>query len=66
MNGVNQLGEILCKANNQNNDNAIQFVDDSIDDHSFTEMFIHFYHQLKDPTEFSFFKVTEYEAHRLW
>lgn len=56
------MGEIICKTNSQNNDSDIQFFDDSIDDHSFTEMFSHFYHQLKDPSEFSFFKITEYEA----
>ncbi|MDR6461601.1 hypothetical protein [Chryseobacterium sediminis] len=29
---------------------------------SFTEFYSTFYHQLKDPSEFSFFKVMEYEA----
>jgi len=31
-------------------------------ENSFTELYSTFYHQLKDPSEFSFFKVTEYEA----
>lgn len=28
----------------------------------FTNFYIDFYHQLKDPLQYSFFKVTEYEA----
>ncbi|WP_312285915.1 DUF3945 domain-containing protein [Chryseobacterium gleum] len=31
-------------------------------ENSFTEFYSAFYHQLKEPSEFSFFKVTEYEA----
>lgn len=31
-------------------------------ENSFTEFYSTFYHQLKEPSEFSFFKVTEYEA----
>lgn len=31
-------------------------------ENSFTEFYSVFYHQLKEPSEFSFFKVTEYEA----
>ncbi len=30
---------------------------------SFTDFYADFYHQLKNPDEFSFFKVTEFEAH---
>ncbi|WP_435522951.1 hypothetical protein [Chryseobacterium indoltheticum] len=30
---------------------------------SFMDFYADFYHQLKNPDEFSFFKVTEFEAH---
>jgi hypothetical protein len=35
----------------------------NLSESSFTDFYTHFYHQLKNPSEYSFFKVSEYEAH---
>ncbi|WP_223609543.1 DUF3945 domain-containing protein [Chryseobacterium sp. OSA05B] len=58
--GVDQNGELKDSSFKEvGSDKRIHLV---AQDDSFAEIFSEFYHQLRDPSDFSFFKVTEYEA----
>ncbi|SFN42388.1 Protein of unknown function [Chryseobacterium oleae] len=58
--GVAQNGELKDSSFKEvSSDQLVHLV---AEDDSFAEMFSEFYHQLKDPSDFSFFKVTEYEV----
>ncbi|MFP3834607.1 DUF4099 domain-containing protein [Chryseobacterium sp. SIMBA_028] len=58
--GVDQNGELKDNGFKEISSDQILHLD--TEDRSFAQMFSEFYHQLKDPADFSFFKVTEYEA----
>lgn len=57
---INPDGTINHTEPNQEYSNPIIKIDPKED--SFTQFYSDFYHQLKNPEEFTFFKVTEYEA----
>ncbi|MGE8512799.1 MAG: DUF3945 domain-containing protein [Chryseobacterium culicis] len=58
--GVDKNGNVKVSSVADNNSDLMISIDSSED--SFTSFYSNFYHQLKDPESFSFFKVTEYEA----
>jgi len=58
--GIDKNGNIKASSVDDHNSDLIISIDSSED--SFTSFYSNFYHQLKDPESFSFFKVTEYEA----
>ncbi|MFP3598548.1 DUF3945 domain-containing protein [Chryseobacterium sp. SIMBA_029] len=60
--GVDQNGELKDSSLKEVRSDQIVHLD--TEDRPFAQMFSEFYHQLKDPADFSFFKVTEYEAHQ--
>ncbi|MCU7618483.1 DUF3945 domain-containing protein [Chryseobacterium sp. PBS4-4] len=57
---INPDGTINQTSPNQEHSDQILKIDPK--DDSFTQFYSDFYHQLKNPEEFTFFKVTEYEA----
>ncbi|MCD1117570.1 DUF3945 domain-containing protein [Chryseobacterium turcicum] len=58
---VNQSGNLIDVKPDSNKVDAVIRVDST--ENSFTDFYADFYHQLKDPSEYSFFKVREFEAH---
>jgi microcompartment protein CcmK/EutM len=54
-------GNLIELEPNSNGLDTIMRIDSTVS--SFTDFYADFYHQLKDPSEYSFFKVTEFEAH---
>lgn len=57
--GVDFNGELIVDVSRESYKNGLRF---DRGDERFLEMYSTFYHQLKTPDEFSFFKVTELEA----
>ncbi|BFO67390.1 DUF3945 domain-containing protein [Chryseobacterium sp. KCF3-3] len=58
--GLGDNGEVNRVSPEDLNPNEMLSIEHN--ENSFTEFYSTFYHQLKEPLEFSFFKVTEYEA----
>lgn len=58
--GLSDNGEVNRASPEELNPNEMLSIERN--ENSFTEFYSTFYHQLKEPSEFSFFKVTEYEA----
>lgn len=58
--GLGEDGELHSVDPRELNNAEIVSIDSN--ENSFAEFYAGFYHQLKEPEEFSFFKVTEYEA----
>ncbi|GAA4161132.1 DUF3945 domain-containing protein [Chryseobacterium ginsenosidimutans] len=59
--GIEHNGNLIDIPPNRINIDSVMRIDSSED--SFTDFYSDFYHQLKDPSEYSFFKVREFEAH---
>jgi hypothetical protein len=59
--GIEHNGNLIDVLPDHNKVDAIMRIDSAED--SFTDFYSDFYHQLKDPSEYSFFKVREFEAH---
>lgn len=59
--GIENNGNLIDVPPNRNNIDSVMRIDSS--ENSFTDFYSDFYHQLKDPSEYSFFKVREFEAH---
>lgn len=59
--GIEHNGNLIDVPPNCTNIDAVMRIDSS--ENSFTDFYSDFYHQLKDPSEYSFFKVREFEAH---
>ncbi len=59
--GIENNGNLIDIQPNRNKVDAVMRIDSAED--SFTDFYSDFYHQLKDPSEYSFFKVREFEAH---
>ena len=59
--GIQQNGNLIDVQPNCNKVDAVMRIDSS--ENSFIDFYSDFYHQLKDPSEYSFFKVREFEAH---
>lgn len=59
--GIEHNGNLIDVQPNHTNIHSVMRID-SVED-SFTDFYSDFYHQLKDPSEYSFFKVREFEAH---
>ncbi len=59
--GIEHNGNLIEVPPNRKNVDAVMQIDSSED--SFTDFYSGFYHQLKDPSKYSFFKVREFEAH---
>jgi len=59
--GIEHNGNLIDVPPNRNNIDSVMRIDSAED--SFTDFYSDFYHQLKDPSEYSFFKVREFEAH---
>lgn len=59
--GIEHNGNLIDVQPNRKNVDEVMLIDSSED--SFTDFYSDFYHQLKDPSEYSFFKVREFEAH---
>lgn len=59
--GIEHNGNLIDVPPDHNKVDTIMRIDSYED--SFTDFYSDFYHQLKDPSEYSFFKVREYEAH---
>lgn len=57
---VNPSGNLIDVQADRNKVDTVMRIDSS--ENSFTEFYSDFYHQLKDPSEYSFFKVREFEA----
>lgn len=59
--GIENNGNLIdCQPDRSKVDTVLRI--DSAED-SFTDFYSDFYHQLKDPSNYSFFKVREFEAH---
>lgn len=58
---VNPSGNLIDVKPDSNKVDTVIRVDSA--ENSFTDFYADFYHQLKDPSEYSFFKVQEFEAH---
>ncbi|MFP3591339.1 DUF3945 domain-containing protein [Chryseobacterium sp. SIMBA_038] len=58
---VNPSGNLRDVPPDRNKVDTIMRIDSS--EYSFTDFYSDFYHQLKDPSGYSFFKVREFEAH---
>ncbi|OBW39912.1 hypothetical protein AB670_03758 [Chryseobacterium sp. MOF25P] len=58
--GIEHNGNLIDVQPNHTNIHSVMRID-SVED-SFTDFYSDFYHQLKDPSEYSFFKVREFEA----
>lgn len=59
--GIEHNGNLIDVPPNRNNIDSVMRIDSAED--SFTDFYSDFYHQLKDPSNYSFFKVREFEAH---
>jgi len=59
--GIEHNGNLIDVPPNHTNIHSVMRIDSS--EYSFTDFYSDFYHQLKDPSEYSFFKVREFEAH---
>ncbi|NMR33220.1 DUF3945 domain-containing protein [Chryseobacterium aquaticum] len=59
--GIEHNGNLIDVQPNRINIDLVMRINSSED--SFTDFYSDFYHQLKDPSEYSFFKVREFEAH---
>lgn len=59
--GIEHNGNLIDVQPDHNKVDTVMLIDSAED--SFTEFYSDFYHQLKDPSEYSFFKVREFEAH---
>ncbi len=59
--GIEHNGNLIDVQPNRNKIDSVMRIDSS--ENSFTDFYSDFYHQLKDPSEYSFFKVREFEAH---
>jgi len=59
--GIEHNGNLIDVPPDRNKVDTIMRIDSAED--SFTDFYSDFYHQLKDPSEYSFFKVREFEAH---
>lgn len=57
---VDQKGNLIDLKPDDNGADTMMRIDSSAD--SFMEFYSDFYHQLKNPSEYSFFKVTEFES----
>ncbi|MBD8084498.1 DUF3945 domain-containing protein [Chryseobacterium caseinilyticum] len=57
---INPDGTVQQTSTYQNTSDQILKIEQN--ENAFTQFYINFYHQLKNPQEYSFFKVTEYEA----
>ncbi|WP_131777654.1 DUF3945 domain-containing protein [Chryseobacterium sp. JAH] len=57
---VNPSGNLIDVQPDRNKVDMVMRIDSS--ENSFTDFYADFYHQLKDPLEYSFFKVREFEA----
>lgn len=60
---VNPSGNLIDVKPDSNKVDTVIRIDSA--EGSFTEFYSDFYHQLKDPSEYSFFKVREFEAHEI-
>lgn len=58
---IEHNGNLIDVQPDRINIDSVMRIDSSQD--SFTDFYSDFYHQLKDPSEYSFFKVREFEAH---
>lgn len=58
--GVSPFGNVIEVEPKPGVDTIMQIISS---ERSFTDFYADFYHQLKNPAEYSFFKVSEYEAH---
>lgn len=59
--GIEHNGNLIDVPPNRNNIDSVMRIDSS--ENSFTDFYSDFYHQLKDPSEYSFFKVREFDTH---
>ena len=59
--GIEHNGNLIDVPPDRNKVDTIMRIDSAED--SFTDFYSDFYHQLNDPSEYSFFKVREFEAH---
>jgi len=59
--GIENNGNLIEVQPDRNKVDTLMRIDSS--EGSFTDFYSDFYHQLKDPSEYSFFKVREFEAH---
>ena len=59
--GIEHNGNLIDVQPNSNKCDAVMRIDSA--ENSFTDFYSDFYHQLKDPSNYSFFKVREFEAH---
>lgn len=59
--GIEHNGNLIDVLPNHTNIHSVMRIDSAED--SFTDFYSDFYHQLKDPSNYSFFKVREFEAH---
>lgn len=59
--GIEHNGNLIDVQPERNKCDSVIRFDSS--EYSFTDFYSDFYHQLKDPSEYSFFKVREFEAH---
>lgn len=59
--GIEHNGNLIDVQPERNKVDTVMRIDSSQD--SFTDFYSDFYHQLNDPSEYSFFKVREFEAH---
>lgn len=59
--GIEHNGNLIDFQPDRSKVDTVLRIDSS--EYSFTDFYSDFYHQLKDPSEYSFFKVREFEAH---
>jgi len=59
--GIENNGNLTDVQPDRSKVDSVMRIDSS--ENSFTDFYSDFYHQLKDPSEYSFFKVREFEAH---
>ncbi|MCX8524681.1 DUF3945 domain-containing protein [Chryseobacterium formosus] len=59
--GIEQNGNLIDVQPDRSKVDTVLRIDSS--ENSFTDFYSDFYHQLKDPSEYSFFKVREFEEH---
>ena len=59
--GIENNGNVIDVQPDRNKIDTLMRIDSS--EGSFMDFYSDFYHQLKDPSEYSFFKVREFEAH---
>lgn len=59
--GIERNGNLIDVQPDHNKVDTVMLID--LAENSFMDFYSDFYHQLKDPSEYSFFKVREFEAH---